>query len=144
MTESSQISQETIRRSRLFWEQSRQDLQEAKGYLRREAFLESGHLGFQAAINALSAVCMLQGHYRLPNTTPLLLLDLCREADRRFADLDDPCQALEEAAGGSPFAEHPPTGDAKAKAVDHLRESERILAAVRGYLKENKKRFYSP
>ena len=144
MSSSPNPSGQAIRRSRLFWEQSRQDLREAKGRLRREAFLESGHLGFQAAINALSAVCLLHGHYRLPNSTPLLLLDLCREADPRFADLDDPCQALEEAAGGSPFAEHPPTGDAKAKAEDHLRETERILAGVRRYLKENKKRFYSP
>ena len=144
MSSSPKISGETIRRSRLFWEQSRQDLREAKSRLRREAFLESGYLAFQAAINALSAVCLLHGHYRLPNSAPLLLLGLCREFDRRFADLDDSCQALGEAAAGSPFAEATPTGNARAKAEDHLRETERILAAVRGYLKENKKRFYSP
>ena len=72
------------------------------------------------------------------------MLALCRAADPRFARLDEACVALEEAAGQNPYA---PTQDAdggKAVGKARLGQSGEIIKAVRGYLKDNRKRFFAP
>ncbi len=137
-------SQEAVRRARLYWEQSRQDHKEARRRLRRGAYLESGYVSLQAAVNGLAAVCYLHGHFQLPLSSPTELLALCREADTRFEELHDACHALEEASGHDLF--NPPAEGAVDKAacrttLDHC---ETVLSTVRGYLKENRARFFAP
>lgn len=137
-------SPETLRRARLFWEQSGQDLKDAGQRLRAGANLESGYYSLQAALNALSAVCTLHGHFQLPQSSTLHMLALCRAADPRFARLDEACTALEEAAAQNPFAPNPGTDGGKAAGKARLSQSNEIIKAVRGYLKDNRKRFFAP
>ena len=135
---------ESVRRARVFWEQSRQDLKSARRQQRAGAYLDSRFFSLQAAVNALSAVCHLHGHFQLPNSSALQLLALCRKADPRFELLDPACAALEEAAQQNPFAQGSATGGEKTAGRASLGQSEAIVKAVRGYLKDNRKRFFAP
>lgn len=135
---------ETLRRARLFWRQSREDLKEARRLLRAGATLDSGYASLQAALNALSAVCYLQGHVQLPQSSTLHMLDLCRQADSRFEMLAGACAALEEAARQNPFVPQPQTDGGKAAGKARLEQSGEIIAMVRAYLKDNRKRFFAP
>ena len=135
---------ESVRRARVFWEQSRQDLKSARGQQRAGAYLDGRFFSLQAAVNALSAVCHLHGHFQLPNSSVLQLLALCREADPRFELLDLACAELEQAAQQNPFAQGIATGGEKAAGSAGLKQCEAVVKAVRGYLKDNRKRFFAP
>lgn len=144
MSEQPQISEEALRRARVYWEQAQQDRKTAKQKLRAGAFLDSSFLGLQAALNGLSAVCGLQGHFQLPAASPLEMLELCREAHPAFEALREPCQALEETAGRNPFAPQPSEKESRQACRETLKNSEQVLAALRDYLKANRKRFFAP
>lgn len=144
-------STETLRRARMFWEQSGQDLKEARRQLRAGASLESGYFSLQAALNALSAVCILHGHVQLPQTSTLHMLALCREEDPCFDHLGEACTGLEAAAEQSPFRELAASSDAggdkaagEAAGKAHLEQCDSVIKTVRGYLKDNRKRFFAP
>lgn len=137
-------SAETLRRARVFWRQSGEDLKGAKGKLRAGAYLDSGYFSLQAALNALSAVCYLHGHVQLPQSSTLRMLALCRAADPRFHELDGACMALEDAAGQDPFAPPKEADGGKAASKARLQQSTAIIQAVRAHLKHNRKRFFAP
>jgi hypothetical protein len=137
-------SAETLRRARLFWLQSLQDLKEARRLLRAGAILHSGYASLQAALNALSAVCYLQGHVQLPQSSTMHMLSLCQGAHPRFESLAGACAALEEAAEQSPFAPQPEAVDGAAAGKARLEQSSEIIDTVRAYLKDNRKRFFAP
>ena len=144
MSEPDTPSADTLRRARVFWQQSRQDLKAAKGQLRLGGSLESGYLSLQAALNALSAVCYLSGHVQLPQSSTMHMLALCREADPRFAMLEEACMALEEAAEQNPFAPPRDVDEGKRAAKARYEQGSAIVQAVQTYLKDNRKRFFAP
>ncbi len=134
-----------LRQARLSWEQSRIDLGEAERKWRNGAYLECGYFSLQAAINALSAVCRLQGHFQLPNSSPEGLLALCEEADSRFQTLRETCRTLEETLEKDPFSQTPPTDEQeKSHARACLQGGKDVRKAVRSFLKDNRKRYFSP
>ena len=137
-------SPETARRARVFWEQSRQDLKGARRQLRAGAYLDSGYASLQAALNALSAVCYLQGHLQLPQSSPVRMLALCRAAHPRFGELEEACMALEEAAEQNPFAPAKDADGGKAAGKARLAQSGAVVKSVRAYLKDNRGRFFAP
>ena len=137
-------STETLRRARMFWEQSGQDLKEARRQQRAGAFLDSGYFSLQAALNALSAVCILHGHVQLPQASAQHMLALARAEDPRFNQLGDACMGLEEAAGQNPFAASRDADGGKAAGKVRLEQSNAIIKTVRAYLKDNRKRFFAP
>ncbi|MCZ6531574.1 MAG: hypothetical protein O7A08_01265 [SAR324 cluster bacterium] len=144
MAHAAAASPPSLHRARVFWEQSQQDLKTAKRQQRAGAFLDGRYFSLQAALNALSAVCHLQGHFQLPNASVLMLLALCRDVDPRFALLNQACTALEEAALQNPFVPGTDQGNGKAAGRDNLAHSEAVIKAVRGYLKDNRKRYFAP
>ena len=144
MTETQAPSAQALRRAQVCWEQSRQDLKRAKGKLRGGEYLESAFVSLQAALNGLATVCYLHGHFQLPLSSPVELLALCREADRHFEALEASCLALEAAAEQNPFRTPPGEGADKSACQATYGHSDAVLSAVRGYLKENRKRFFSP
>lgn len=144
MTTETPPTTRTVEQARRMWEQSGADLKAARSNLRRRDYLQSAFLSLQASINGLSAVCFLNGHFQLPAGSPPHLMALCAEADPRFAELPGTCPGLDEAMESNPF--HPERDPAHEKALARQcrEEGERVLKLVRGYLKDNRERFFAP
>jgi hypothetical protein len=136
-------SAETIRRARLFWEQSGSDLREAKLALKKGDALHSCYLSLQAATNALSAVCHLHGHFQLPTGGPEQLLLLCAQSDPGFGEAE-PCPALEQVREQDPFHEGREIDQDSEIGKVCLGEAEALRARIRRYLKGNRGRFFPP
>ncbi len=137
-------SAESIRRAQVFWEQSGEDLKAAKAELKRRDFLQSSFMSLQAAVNALSAVCHLHGHFQLPPGNPGQLAALCAETEPRFTEWVDACPALEEAMERNPFDPHRDPEEEAVLGRRCLAEVEPLLRLVKSYLKENRARFFKP
>ena len=137
-------SAESIRRAQLFWEQSAQDLKAAKAESKGRDFLQSSFMSLQAAVNALSAVCHLHGHFQLPPGNPSQLAALCAETEPRFAELIDACPALGQALERNPFDPHRDAEEEAALSRRCLAELEPLLRLVKGYLNDNRERFFKP
>ena len=129
------VSENTVQRARVLWQQSREDLSEAKRRLRKGAHLESSYLSLQAALNALSCVCSLNGEVRLPSHSPVQMAGLCAGIDVRFEDLGKACEALEEVHERSPFADDREAQEERRYARLCHGHAQSVLEAVRGYLK---------
>ena len=134
-------NQRAVRRAKIFWEQSQQDIKAARAKLKGGADMECGFLCLQAAVNALSAVCFLNGHFQLPSASAHALQALCRDADSRFEGLEEACQQVESVTENNPFSG---VDHSAIPARDLLAQSGRILDTVKAYLKDNRKRFFAP
>ncbi len=134
----------TRRQAQVTWQQSLADLRSARRKLRQRALLDAGYLSLQTAVNALATVCRLQGLFQIPHHSLSDLIGLCCEADPRFEALRDVPAVLDEVLLKSPFA---PAEDPLAEAPHAeacLREAGRVVELVRGYLKENRRRYFAP
>ena len=136
-------SAEGLRRARVAWEQSKADLRDAKARLRAGAPLESSFFSLQAALNALAAVSRLCGHVQLPSHSPARMLELCCEADARFATLGEAVAALEQVQEQDPFRGAEPAGspDGGRKA---LADATAVHKTVRAFLKAHRKAYFAP
>ena len=144
MPEAATPSPETIRRARVFWEQSAEDLKSARALLKRKEFVQSSFLSLQASLNGLGAVCHLHGHYQLPTGGPARLLGLCAQADPRFGEAMAGFPALERVVEQEPFSPERRPEQEAALGKECLAEGERLLKLVKGYLKEHRARFFAP
>jgi hypothetical protein len=131
-------SAETLRRAKLCWEQALADLAAAARMERARAYLECGYLSLQAALNALTAICYLNGEVRPPSFSPVRMAALCAEADPRFAALHAPCAALEAVQERGPFDPAPAPAQDEALGRSGLEQGQAVLALVRSYLKEQR------
>ena len=68
------ISERSIRRGRVSWEQSQEDLKLARSFI-KSAPQKSCLLSIQASINAISSILEVQGHFQLPAFSCVELLD---------------------------------------------------------------------
>ena len=143
MTDEDVPSAETLRRAQMLWEQSGLDLRQAKRFRREKRWLEGSFLAIQAALNALTALCGLQGHFRLPNYSAVQLASLCAQEEPAFEALLPTCRALDEAQEQSPFAEIP-APEAKAAGTRTLAHSTEVISAVRTHLKKHRKKYFKP
>lgn len=137
-------NEEVVRRAEVFWRQSRDDLKAARRALKGHEHLECSYLSFQAALNALTSVCYLQGRVQLPNFSTVQLAAICAEHDGRFAALEEPAGSLETVQRWDPFRTETAPEDAPALARENYRHGEAVLNTVRGYLKEHRRRFFRP
>ena len=137
-------SPEAVRRARTFWEQSRQDLQEARRKLKARSYLDSSYLSLQAAINSMMSVCYLNGEFRVPNFSTIQLAGRLEGFDARFRAIAPHCRALEEVQSRSPYDPARDEADERSQSRLNYAHGDAILKAVRVYLKENRKRFFSP
>ncbi|MDH4120159.1 MAG: hypothetical protein OEV94_00420 [Deltaproteobacteria bacterium] len=146
-------SPETLRRCRLTWEQTQADWKQARGLSRGEP-IQACFLAVQAAANALWVVCRLNGLLLVPLHDLGEMLNLAGESDPRFLALTDQVSSLREAVELDPFAPpgSPAAGPTETQAQPDLHalagkclvESAEVLEGVRGYLTDNKKRFFKP
>jgi HEPN domain-containing protein len=128
----------------VYWEQSAQDLLAARTLLKRKEFLRSSFLSLQAAVNGLSAVAHLHGHFQLPTGGPARLLGLCGQEEPRFGEQVSAFPALERVIEQEPFSPERRSEEEVALGRQCLEEGERLLNLVRSYLKENQGRFFAP
>ncbi len=135
---------EALRRARLLWQQGGSDLNSARVRRKEGAHLESAYLSFQAAINALSAVCYLHGQFRIPNFSPVQLASLCEGFDGQFSALAAPCAELEGVQKHGPFDAATDGQALGTLSKDALQRSLAVQDAVRRYLTANRKRFFTP
>ena len=143
MTSNSTPSEQALRRAKLFWDQAEQDTRAAKDKLKR-APLESAYLSFQAALNALTVVCYVNGRFQLPNFSTTRMAALCVELDPRFETIREACEALEAVQQHSPFAAEPDSVALAALGKSSFEHSARVVEAVRAYLREHRERFFAP
>lgn len=144
MTDFPAPSSESLRRAQLIWQQSKDDLRTARNHLRKGEAIEACFNSLQTAINALSAVSWLAGHFQLPLHSPLRLLELCVELDERFSGLREACADLEGVQEQDPFrgsSTPEETGRLGKQSVAHATA---IQKAVRSYLKEHRERYFAP
>jgi HEPN domain-containing protein len=137
-------SADAIRRARVFWEQSRADLREARRRMRARAYLDSSFLSFQASLNALTSVCHLHGEYRVPNFSTARLAALLQGVDAHFERVQAPALALEAVQELNPYAPERDEAQERRQSREHYDHSDSILKAVRGYLKTHRRRFFAP
>lgn len=138
------MSEHTVQRARVLWQQSRQDLREAKRHLRRGEPLESSFFSLQGALNAMTCVCSLNGELRLPSHSPTQMAGLCAAVDERFASIAAACEALESVSERSPFAPDRDAADEREHGRLCHAHAQAVLDAARGYLKQNSRRFFRP
>lgn len=137
-------SAEQIRRARVFWKQSGQDLKSARARLKKQDYLQSSLLSLQATVNGLSAVCHLHGHFQLPVGSASELLALCAEEAEELRPLLGACAALDEAMEQDPFAAQREADREAELSRRCLEEGRAVLDTVKRYLKRNRRRFFSP
>lgn len=130
-----------LRRAGVYWEQARDDQAEAKRRLREGDWLGSGFLAYQAAVNALTCVCLLNGTARPPNHSAALLAEACQAAHPLFADLAEACGELDAAQHRNPYAEQRDEAEEKRFARDSTARCQAVLKVVGKYLKANRRRF---
>lgn len=135
---------EALRRAKLFWEQASEDHRNAGKKLKAKAYLESGYLSFQAALNALSVVCYLNGKFRLPNHSTAQMAALCAGIDPRFEAVRDACEGLDAVQQQSPFGPQPDDTALDGMSRTALHNGKSVLDAVSGYLKANRRHAFAP
>jgi hypothetical protein len=101
-------------------------------------------LSFQAALNALTVVCYLNGRFQPPNFSTARMAALSAELDPRFEAVRAACDALESVQHRSPFEAEPDPVALGELGRSSLSHSTQVVEAVRAYLKEHRKRFFAP
>ena len=71
-----QESEQSIQRARVSWEQSKEDLEIAKSFIKTNPDT-SCLLSNQAAINAFSSILQVHGHFQLPAYSSTEMLNIC-------------------------------------------------------------------
>jgi hypothetical protein len=137
MAETAPTSQ-ALRRAKLFWEQALLDRKGAEQKRKAKAHLESGYLNFQAALNALAAVCYLNGKFQIPNHSAARMAALCAEMDPRFEAIQEAGAALEAVQQRSPFDAEPDAAALAELSRAAQEDGGKVLDAVRSYLKERR------
>ncbi len=127
------------RRGEAYLEQSRDDLKTARRMVKDGRPLDGAYLSFQAAANALSAVCFLNGVVRVPNHSTVALLAACREADPSFSAPEDACAELEAVQARNPFGSGRDPDEEKRFARACQTHGAAVVKAVEKYFKKKKK-----
>lgn len=135
---------DALRRARNYWEQSGEDCKDAGQRLQHRNWLDASYLHYQSAVNALICVCHLHGKFRVPANSAVQLAASCAGEEPRFAGLREACGELEEVLQRGPY-------DAGRDPLEEERLANRCQAhagivrdTVRGYLKDNRKRYFKP
>ena len=137
-------SPDARRRARNYWEQSGEDFKEAGRRLKLRNWLDASYLHYQSAVNALICVCYLHGEFRAPANSAVQLAALCAGEEPRFARLQEACGELEEVLQRSPYDAGRDPEEEKRLAQRCRTHADTVRETVRGYLKENRQRYFRP
>ena len=137
-------SPDILRRARNYWEQSGEDCKDAGRRLQQHHWLDASYLDYQSAVNALICVCYLHGEIRVPANSAVQLAALCAADAPRFAELEEACAELEDVLQRGPYDAGRDPGEEERLAQSCRTHADTVRNTVRGYLKENRKRYFKP
>ena len=140
-----QESERSIKRARVFWEQSKDDLEMAKSMIKTHPDT-SCLLSSQAAINAFSSILQAHGHFQLPAYSSAEMLNLCSSVSPEFNLAQSQCAVLDSAIDRDLLGHTSPKNIhfTPAFARTSFEASKKIHKIVRSYWEENKQRFFDP
>ena len=140
-----QESERSIRRARVSWEQSKDDLEMAKSMIKSNPDT-SCLFSSQATINAFSSILQAQGNFQLPAYSSTEMLNQCNSVSSIFEQARSQCAVLDSTIDrdllGNTSQKNIQFTPAFAKTS--FEASRKILKIVRSYWRENRQRFFDP
>ena len=140
-----QESERSIRRARVSWEQSKDDLEMAKSMIKSNPDT-SCLFSSQATINAFSSILQAQGNFQLPAYSSTEMLNQCNSVSSIFEQARSQCAILDSTIDrdllGNTSQKNIQFTPAFAKTS--FEASRKILKIVRSYWRENRQRFFDP
>ena len=91
-----QESEQSIQRARVSWEQSKEDLEMAKSFIKTNPDT-SCLLSNQAAINSFSSILQAHGHFQLPAYSSTEMLNICSSVVSEVEKTRPQCEVLDSA-----------------------------------------------
>lgn len=140
-----QESERSIHRAQVSWEQSGDDLEMAKSYIKTNPDT-SCLLSNQAAINAFSSIMEAQGHFQLPAYSSTEMLNLCTSVTPDVEKARAQCDVLDSALNRDLLG-HTRTKNIQftpAFAKTSYEASSKIHKIIKTYWQKNKDRFFVP
>ena len=140
-----QESERSIRRAKVSWEQSNEDLEMAKSMIKTHPDLSCMQSN-QAAINALSSILQAHGHFQLPAYSSTEMLNHCSSLSPSVEQARSQCAVLDSSINRDLFGRSSLKNIqfTPAFARTSFEASRKILRIVRAYWKENRQRFFDP
>ncbi len=140
-----QESERSIRRARVSWEQSKDDLEMAKSMIKSHPDT-SCLFSSQATINAFSSILQAHGNFQLPAYSSTEMLNQCNSVSNIFEQARSQCAVLDSTIDrdllGNTSQKNIQFTPAFAKTS--FEASRKILKIVRAYWRENSQRFFDP
>ncbi|MBC8258615.1 MAG: hypothetical protein H8E38_06330 [SAR324 cluster bacterium] len=140
-----QESERSIKRAQVSWEQSKEDLELAKSYIKTNPDT-SCLLSNQAAINAFSSILQALGHFQLPAYSATEMLNLCSSVAEEVEQTRPQCEVLDSALNRDLLGHTRPKNISftPAFAKTSFEASSQILKIIKAYWQDNKERFFTP
>ena len=140
-----QESERSIRRAKVSWEQSKDDLEMAKSMIKSHPDT-SCLFSSQATINALSSILQAHGNFQLPAYSSTEMLNQCNSVSTMFEQARSQCAVLDSALDrdflGNTSKKNIQFTPAFAKTS--FEASRKILKIVGAYWQENRQNFFDP
>ena len=140
-----QESERSIHRAQVTWEQSGEDLEMAKSFIKTNPDT-SCLLSNQAAINAYSSILQAHGHFQLPAYSSTEMLNLCSSVAPEVEITRVQCDVLDSALNRDLLGHTRPKNIqfTPAFAKTSYEASRKIHKIVKTYWQKNKDRFFIP
>ena len=140
-----QESERSIQRSKVSWEQSKEDLEMAKSMIKTHSDT-SCLLSSQAAINAFSSILQAHGHFQLPAYSPTEMLNKCISVSPLVEQARKHCAVLDSSLNRDLLGNTSPKNIqfTPAFARTSFEASKKILKIIEAYWHENRQHFFNP
>ena len=140
-----QESEQSIYRARISWEQSREDLELAKSFIKTNPDT-SCLMSNQSAINGFSSILQAQGYFQLPAYSSTEMLNLCSSVISEIEDAREHCKVLDSSLNRDLLGQVRQKNISfnAAFAKTSYKASQEIQKIIKAYLKQNKDRFFEP
>jgi len=140
-----QESEQSIHRARISWEQSGEDLELAKSFIKTNPDT-SCLLSNQSAINGFSSILQAQGHFQLPAFSSTEMLNMCSTVTAEFEEARPQCKVLDSALNRDLLGHTRPKNIqfTPAFAKTSYEASRQIHKIIKAYWKKNKARYFTP
>ena len=140
-----QESEHSIHRAQVSWQQSGEDLEMAKSFIKSNPDT-SCLLSNQAAINAFSSILLAHGHFQLPAYSSTEMLNLCSSVAPEVEITRAHCDVLDSALNRDLLGHTRPKNIqfTPAFAKTSYEASTKIHQIVKSYWQERKDRYFAP
>ena len=140
-----QVSEQSIRRGKVSWEQSKEDLEMAKSFIKTNPDT-SCLLSNQAAINAFSSILYTQGYFQLPAYSSTEMLNLCSSVTSEVEEARVHCDVLDSSLNRDLLgqARQKNISFTSAFAKTSYKASLEIQKIIKVYWDQNKDKFFDP